>query len=110
MNKDPNCIFCKIVDGAIPSNKLHEDEDVLHSTTCAAGAGAFPVIPKEHVATLYDAGMAQHRALGKMLALVGELPARRRADGFRTSSTRAEWGIRRCMRTCTCLGAGPLAP
>ena len=27
--QDPNCIFCKIVRGDIPSRKLYEDEDVL---------------------------------------------------------------------------------
>ena len=29
MNADPNCIFCKIVAGQIPSRKAFEDEDVL---------------------------------------------------------------------------------
>lgn len=31
MNKeyDTNCVFCKIVDGIIPSNKIYEDDDVL---------------------------------------------------------------------------------
>ena len=37
------------------------------------------------MATLYDAGMAQHRALGKMLALAGELARKAGAlEGFRT--------------------------
>jgi histidine triad (HIT) family protein len=86
MNKDPNCIFCKIVDGAIASNKLYEDEDVLafHDVRPQAPVH-FLIIPKEHVATLYEAGMAQHKALGKMLALAGELARKAGAnDGFRT--------------------------
>jgi histidine triad (HIT) family protein len=86
MTKDPNCIFCKIVDGAIPSNKLHEDEDVLafHDVRPQAPVH-FLIIPKEHVATLYDAGMAQHRAFGKMLALAGELARKAgAAEGFRS--------------------------
>ncbi|MFM8766341.1 MAG: hypothetical protein ACKOD9_00750, partial [Rubrivivax sp.] len=29
MSADPNCIFCKIVAGQIPSKKVHEDEQVL---------------------------------------------------------------------------------
>ena len=63
----------------------------------------FLIIPKEHVATLYDAGMAQHRALGKMLALAGDSPARKgRRTASAPSSTRGGWGIRRCiMSTCT---------
>ena len=82
---DPDCIFCKILRGEIPSNKLYEDEDVLafHDVRPQAQVH-FLVIPKEHVATLYDAGMAQHRALGKMLALAGELARKAGAtEGFR---------------------------
>ena len=82
---DPDCIFCKILRGEIPSKKLHEDEDVFafHDVRPQAPVH-FLIIPKEHVATLYDAGMAQHRALGKMLALAGELARNAGAlDGFR---------------------------
>lgn len=83
---DPDCIFCKIVRGEIPSKKVHEDEDILafHDVRPQAPVH-FLVIPKEHVPTLYEAGMAQHRALGKMLALAGELARKEGlADGFRT--------------------------
>ena len=83
---DPNCIFCRIVRGEIPAKKVHEDEDILafHDVRPQAPVH-FLVIPKEHVPTLYEAGMAQHRALGKMLALAGELARKEGlADGFRT--------------------------
>jgi histidine triad (HIT) family protein len=86
MNSDPGCIFCKIVRGEIPAKKIHEDEDVLafHDVRPQAPVH-FLIIPREHVPTLYDAGMAQHKALGRMLALVGELARREGAgDGFRT--------------------------
>ena len=82
---DPNCLFCRIVRGEIPSKKLYEDEDVLafHDIRPVA-AVHFLIIPKAHVATLYEAGMAQHKALGKMLALSGELARKEGAgDGFR---------------------------
>jgi histidine triad (HIT) family protein len=83
---DPNCIFCKIVRGDISSRKVFEDEDVFafHDVRPLAPVH-FLIIPKEHVPTLYDAGMAQHRAYGKMLALAGELARKEGAsDGFRT--------------------------
>ena len=84
--KDANCIFCKIVAGDIPSKKFFEDEDVLafHDVRPQAPVH-FLIIPREHVPTLYEAGMAQHRALGKMLALAGELARKAGAtQGFRT--------------------------
>jgi len=86
MTSDPDCLFCRIVRGEIPSKKVHEDEDVFafHDVRPQAPVH-FLIVPKEHVATLYDAGMAQHRALGKMLALAGELARKEGAiDGFRT--------------------------
>ena len=82
---DPNCLFCKIVQGTIPSEKVYEDEDVLafHDIRPVAPVH-FLIIPKAHVPTLYEAGMAQHKALGKMLALAGELARKEGAgDGFR---------------------------
>ena len=82
---DPGCIFCKIARGEIPSKKAYEDEDIFafHDIRPQAPVHLL-VIPKEHVATMYDAGMAQHRALGKMLAMAGELARKEgAADGFR---------------------------
>ena len=82
---DPSCIFCKIARGEIPSKKAYEDEDIFafHDIRPQAPVHLL-VIPKEHVATMYDAGMAQHQALGKMLAMAGELARKEgAADGFR---------------------------
>jgi len=80
-----DCIFCKIVRGEIPSSKVHEDEDVFafHDVRPQAPVH-FLIVPKEHVPTLYEAGMAQQRAFGKMLALAGELARKQGAtEGFR---------------------------
>jgi len=79
------CVFCRIARGEIPSRKVYEDDDVFafHDVRPQAPVHVL-VVPKEHVASLYEAGMAQHRALGKMLALAGELARREgAADGFR---------------------------
>ena len=84
--KDVNCIFCKIVRGEIPSKKVHEDEDIFafHDVRPLAPVH-FLIVPREHVPTLYDGGMAQHRAFGKMLVLAGELARKEGAtEGFRT--------------------------
>lgn len=83
---DPNCLFCKIARGEIPAQKVYEDDDVLAFRDIRPLAPVhFMIIPKQHVASLYEAGMEQHRALGKMLALAGELARKEGAsDGFRT--------------------------
>jgi histidine triad (HIT) family protein len=83
---EANCLFCRIVRGEIPATKVYEDEDVLafHDIRPVAPVH-FLIIPKVHVPTLYEAGMDQHRPLGKMLALAGELARKEGAtEGFRT--------------------------
>ena len=83
---DPNCIFCKIARGEIPAKKLYEDADILafHDIRPVAPVH-FLVIPKVHVATLYDTDMTHAPVLGKMLAMAGKLAREAGAgDGFRT--------------------------
>jgi histidine triad (HIT) family protein len=83
---EQQCLFCRIVRGEIPAKKVYEDDDVLAFYDIRPVAPVhFLIIPKEHVPTLYEADMTQHRALGKMLALAGELARKEGAvDGFRT--------------------------
>ena len=81
-----DCLFCKIVRGEIASQKVYEDEDVFafHDIRPVAPVH-FMIVPKAHIATLYDADMTHHRALGKMLAVAGELARKEGAtEGFRT--------------------------
>ena len=47
--KDPDCVFCKIVAGEIPSAKLYEDEDVLDFLDInPVNKGHTLIIPKVH--------------------------------------------------------------
>jgi histidine triad (HIT) family protein len=83
---DPNCIFCKIIEGKIPSKKLFEDDDVLafHDINPIAPVH-FLIIPKRHIATLYDAQAEDALLLGKMLGLAPRLAKQAGAEnGFRT--------------------------
>ena len=50
-----DCIFCKIVDGEIPSYKVYEDEVVLAFLDITQGTkGHTLVIPKKHVQNVYE--------------------------------------------------------
>ena len=82
---DPNCIFCKIARGEIPANMIYDDDDVMAFHDIRPQAPVhFLVVPKAHVATLYDAQMSHVQALGKMLALSGRLAREAgAAEGFR---------------------------
>jgi len=48
--KNMDCIFCKIANGTIPSNKVYEDDKVLAFYDLEPQAPVhFLVIPKEHI-------------------------------------------------------------
>ncbi|WP_372529039.1 histidine triad nucleotide-binding protein [Piscinibacter sp.] len=87
MSHDPHCIFCKIVAGQIPSRKVFEDEELLvfHDIHPWAPVHLL-IIPKRHIATLYDTSPEQHQALlGRMLALAPQLALEQGVtNGFRT--------------------------
>lgn len=56
-----DCIFCKIVNGDIPSYKVYEDDDVLAFLDITqVTPGHTLLIPKKHVADIfeYDADLA----------------------------------------------------
>ena len=55
MNTDPDCIFCRIVAGEIPSFKLLEDDRVLSFMDInPANEGHCLVIPKAHAPNLFE--------------------------------------------------------
>ncbi|MBI2958934.1 MAG: histidine triad nucleotide-binding protein [Betaproteobacteria bacterium] len=81
-----DCIFCKIVRGEISSRKVHEDEHVFafHDIRPLAPVHIL-IVPKAHVASLYDCDQSHEAALGRMLAVAGRLAREQGAtDGFRT--------------------------
>jgi len=54
MSRDPDCIFCKIVAGEVPSFTLFEDDATLAFMDInPANEGHALVIPKEHAVDLY---------------------------------------------------------
>ena len=80
-----DCIFCKIVGGQIPSRKVYEDEEIFafHDIHPIAPVH-FLMVPKAHVATLYECGPTHQAALGKIMTLSGRLAREQGAsDGFR---------------------------
>lgn len=80
-----DCIFCKIVNGSIPSNKIYEDEDVIafhdiHPITKIH----FLIVPKLHIESLASCDVQHQLLLGKMLLLAPKLAKERGLTGFRT--------------------------
>lgn len=63
-----DCLFCKIIKGEIPSNKVYEDDDVFAFRDINPQAPVhFLVIPKKHITSLMDMNEEDSGILGKML-------------------------------------------
>jgi histidine triad (HIT) family protein len=81
-----DCIFCKIVRGEIPCNKVYEDEDILafHDINPIAPVH-FMVIPKQHIDSLATTDATHAPVLGRLFAKLGEMArGQGLTDGFRT--------------------------
>ena len=81
-----SCLFCKILDGSIPSTRVYEDED------CIAFADIHPqapvhvlVVPRKHIGSLAEAEAEDTPLLGKLLSAVAEIAHQKGlANGYRT--------------------------
>ena len=62
------CIFCRIVEGTIPCNKVHEDEHCLAFEDLNPQARVHVlVIPKRHLASLADSRETDATLLGHLM-------------------------------------------
>lgn len=80
-----DCIFCKIVNGVIPSKKIYEDEDLIVFFDIKPMARVhFLLVPKLHVESLKDCDSRHQTLLGQMLLLAPKLAAEQGLTGFKT--------------------------
>ena len=72
MSTDPDCIFCKIIAGEIPSFKIYEDSETFAFMDInPANEGHALVIPKEHARDVYsvsDSAIAATAKTAKRIA------------------------------------------
>jgi len=109
MNTDPNCIFCKIVAGAIPSRKVHEDDELLVFHDIAPWAPVHVLmIPKEHLTTLYDVEDRHAPLLGRMLRMAPDLMRELGVtNGFRTLVNTGRDGLQEVQHLHVHVMGGP---
>jgi len=70
MNADPNCIFCKIVAGQIPAQKVHEDDHLIAFHDIHPWAPVhILIVPKQHIVSMADVGDEHAELLGRMMAV-----------------------------------------
>ena len=80
-----DCIFCKIIKGEIPSDKLYEDEGVIAFRDIKPLAPVhFLVMPKAHIKSAADITDGNSAAVARCFEVIAELARREKLDeGFR---------------------------
>ena len=81
-----DCLFCKIVKGEIPSEKVYEDEDVLCFKDINPVAPIhILVIPKKHIANLLEVTKEDGKLIAKIYEIINKLAKdlNIEKDGFR---------------------------
>ena len=95
MAAEPDCLFCRIVAGTVPADKVHEDELVVAFRDIAPRAPThILVIPRDHIASAADLTDTDGPMLGRLFATAAELARNEGiADaGYRLVSNVGRWG------------------
>jgi len=80
-----DCLFCKIIKGEIPSNKVYEDDEILAFKDINPIAPVhILVIPKKHIACAKDIQKEDEALIGKMFTVINQIANELKLDnGFR---------------------------
>ena len=98
MNASPDCIFCKIIAGQIPSRKVYEDDELYAFHDIKPWAPVhFLVIPKLHIPSMAQLEPVHAALLGKMMVLAPRLALEQGcnpypAGGFRVIANTGDEG------------------
>jgi histidine triad (HIT) family protein len=70
-DRDPNCLFCRIVAGELPSDRVHEDDEVIAFRDIAPRAPTHVlVIPRRHIPDAHALTDDDAPLLGRMFAAI----------------------------------------
>ena len=69
-----NCIFCKIINGEIPSTKVYEDDEILAFNDINPAAPIhILVIPKKHITSLATMEKEDEKIIGKIYSVINKI-------------------------------------
>ena len=81
-----DCLFCKIIEGRIPSKIVYQDTDIIAFEDISPQAPVhLLIVPKKHISKSLDLQEEDQELIGKVFLVASEL-ARERGiaeDGFR---------------------------
>ena len=89
------CLFCRIVAGDLPSEKVHEDDEVIAIRDIAPRAPThILVLPRTHIGSASDLDDSTGPLLGRIFGVAADLArAEGIADqGYRITTNVGTWG------------------
>ena len=93
--RDPNCLFCRIVAGEIPSTRVSEDDLAIAIRDIAPRAPTHVLIlPREHIPSAADLTDADATLIGRIFAMAADI-ARSEGigeGGYRIVTNVGAWG------------------
>lgn len=80
-----NCLFCKIINGDIPSSKVYEDDTVYAFNDIAPAAPVhILIIPKEHIASAAEITAENSCVIAHIFEVAAKIAKEKGlSDGFR---------------------------
>jgi histidine triad (HIT) family protein len=79
-----DCIFCKIINGEIPANKVYEDETVIAFNDIEPQAPVhILIIPKEHIASAAEINENNSGLIAHVFEVAAKIAKEKNLDGFR---------------------------
>lgn len=81
-----DCLFCKIIEGKIPSEKVYEDEQILAFKDINPVAPIhILVIPKKHISSLAHMEAEDEKIIGKIYGVINKISEEQgfKQDGYR---------------------------
>jgi histidine triad (HIT) family protein len=68
------CIFCKIVEGEIPSDTVYEDEEIIAFRDINPQAPVhIVIIPRQHIASLSHLSQSDSALVGRLVTIANKL-------------------------------------
>ncbi|MEG2633690.1 MAG: histidine triad nucleotide-binding protein [Oscillospiraceae bacterium] len=86
-----DCLFCKIANGDIPSDKIYEDDSVVAFNDIDPKAPVhFLVIPKQHIDSCADIDVTNSGVVAHIFEVISEIAKDKKLDSFRVVSNTGE--------------------
>lgn len=94
-----DCLFCKIINGEIPSEKVYEDDEILAFKDINPKAPVhILIIPKKHISSAMEIKENDEALIGKIFTVIAKIAKEQNLDnGYRIINNCGEDGGQEVM-------------